>query len=132
MQDVSGAAVSLVIVDNGQIYVGGGDGGGAESSSSSVAMGEVVRWTAGENPDRKLLVLTSSILVSAVHVSRACHVGTGQSFIKPDSKFDGYIVRYKVRNVALIFTIAKDRVGHMSTICLICTSVNGLRAESHR
>ena len=62
-QDVSGAAVSLVIVDNGQIYVGGsGDDGDAESA----AMGEVVRWTADENPHRKLLVLTSSILVSMI------------------------------------------------------------------
>ena len=65
IQDVAGDAISLVIVDNGQIYVGEeGGGGNAEVS----AMGEVVRWM---NSDKntslarwKLLVLTSSILVS--------------------------------------------------------------------
>ena len=65
IQDVAVDAISLVIVDNGQIYIGEeGSGGNAEVS----AMGEVVRWmNSHENTSFarwKLLVLTSSILVS--------------------------------------------------------------------
>ena len=61
---MEGDAISLVLVDNGQIYIGEeGSGGNAEAS----AMGEVVRWmNSDENKTsarRKLLVLTSSILV---------------------------------------------------------------------
>ena len=62
---MEGDAISLVIVDNGQIYIGEEDGGGNAEVS---AMGEVVRWmNSDENKNsarRKLLVLTSSILVS--------------------------------------------------------------------
>ena len=60
---MDGDAISLVIVDNGQIYIGDEGAGSAEAS----AMGEVVRWLNGSDGSisarRKLLVLTSSILV---------------------------------------------------------------------
>ena len=60
---MDGDAISLVIVDNGQIYIGEKGAGSGEAS----AMGEVVRWLNGSDGSisarRKLLVLTSSILV---------------------------------------------------------------------
>ena len=60
---MDGDAISLIIVDNGQIYIGEEGAGSAEAS----AMGEVVRWLKSSDSSisarRKLLVLTSSILV---------------------------------------------------------------------
>ena len=57
---MDGDAISLVIVDNGQIYIGEEGAGSVEAS----AMGEVVRWLkSSDSSSRKLLVLTSSILV---------------------------------------------------------------------
>ena len=63
-QELDGDAISLVIVDNGQIYIGDEGAGSLETS----AMGEVVRWLNGSDSNNsargKLLVLTSSILVA--------------------------------------------------------------------